>query len=213
MREGVIDLDAKARRAVKRVFATLKTSYPAWYEKHYGHEQAERLAKRIWITGVRPLTDAQVDRGLQRMVLDADFPPSLKEFIQLCRRVDGLPDARGAWGQALAGRYEHDAVRVAARLTGTYDLRRSRHDNKALFAQFERNYAIVLRRLENGEPLDGQVLTGISHDSQKSAADRAQEQAEQQLRHRIKAQGIPQDGAEARQALLARLGIGRSSPA
>ncbi|MDF5866940.1 hypothetical protein P4115_04470 [Pseudomonas aeruginosa] len=34
--ENLVELDAQARRAVKRVFATLKTSYPAWYEKHYG---------------------------------------------------------------------------------------------------------------------------------------------------------------------------------
>lgn len=197
-------LEARARSAVKRIFATLKTSYPAWYDKHYGQQQAEQLAKRVWMTGVRSLTDAQVDRGLQRMVLDADFPPSLKEFVSLCRRVDGLPDPAAAWHQALRQRYGHEAVKVAAKLTGQFDLHRAGYGDAGLRAEFERNYAIVVRRLENGEPLDGAILKGIGHDSQKTVAELADEHAEQHLQSRIAQQGIP-SGLAAREQLLASL--------
>lgn len=202
--DNVHALEARARSAVKRIFATLKTSYPAWYEKHYGQQQAEQLAKRVWMTGIRPLTDAQVDRGLQRMVLDADFPPSLKEFVSLCRRVDGLPDPAAAWHQALRGCYEHAAVKAAAKLTGQYDLHRAGYGDAGLRAEFERNYAIVVRRLENGEPLDGAILKGIGHDSQKTAIELADEHAEQHLQNRIEQQGIP-SGLAAREQLLASL--------
>ncbi|WP_168772452.1 replication protein P [Pseudomonas sp. A-1] len=210
---NVHDLEARARTAVKRVFATLKSSYPAWYERHYGDVRAESLAKRIWMTGIKSLTDVQVDRGLQRMVLDADYPPSLKEFVKLCLRIDGVPDAGTAWYQALRKHYGHEAVRVAAKLTGTYDLQRSGYGDVVLRAEFERNYAIVVRRLENGEPLDGAILKGICHDSQKSVLELADEHAEQQFQERLKQQGVPQAGQAARLALLAKLGIQRGEQA
>ncbi|WP_274603537.1 replication protein P, partial [Pseudomonas aeruginosa] len=141
--ENLVELDAQARRAVKRVFATLKTSYPAWYEKHYGERRAETLAKRVWLTGIKHLSDMQVDRGLQRMVLDQDFPPSLKEFLRLCRKIDGLPSAEGAWYEALEQRYSHKVVKVAAELTGLFELRRAQYGDKRLRAEFEHNYAVV----------------------------------------------------------------------
>ncbi|WP_312380518.1 replication protein P [Pseudomonas oryzihabitans] len=211
--ENLIDLDAQARRAVKRVFATLKTSYPAWYEKHYGHPDAERLAKRVWMTGVKTLTDEQVDRGLQRMVLDSDFPPSLKEFVRLCCKVDGLPTAADAWHQALAADYRFEAVKVAAKLTGTYELRRAGHGDVPLKAVFERNYAIVLRRMENGEPLGGKVPMALCHDGSKSPLDAANDDAERQLQERMRAQGIPNDPKQARAMLLAKMGIRRDNHA
>lgn len=204
--ENLVELDAQARRAVKRVFATLKTSYPAWYEKHYGERRAETLAKRVWLTGIKHLSDMQVDRGLQRMVLDQDFPPSLKEFLRLCRKIDGLPSAEGAWYEALEQRYSHKVVKVAAELTGLFELRRAQYGDKRLRAEFEHNYAVVVRRLEAGEPLDGKVAKAIGHDSQKSELQRADELAEQQLLHRMQAQGLDGlSGAQARELLLAKM--------
>ncbi|EPL5614580.1 replication protein P, partial [Pseudomonas aeruginosa] len=203
--ENLVELDAQARRAVKRVFATLKTSYPAWYEKHYGERRAETLAKRVWLTGIKHLSDMQVDRGLQRMVLDQDFPPSLKEFLRLCRKIDGLPSAEGAWYEALEQRYSHKVVKVAAELTGLFELRRAQYGDKRLRAEFEHNYAVVVRRLEAGEPLDGKVAKAIGLDSQKSELQRADELAEQQLLHRMQAQGLDGlSGAQARELLLAK---------
>ncbi|HFF2103933.1 replication protein P [Pseudomonas aeruginosa] len=204
--ENLVELDAQARRAVKRVFATLKTSYPAWYEKHYGERRAETLAKRVWLTGIKHLSDMQVDRGLQRMVLDQDFPPSLKEFLRLCRKIDGLPSAEGAWYEALEQRYSHKVVKVAAELTGLFELRRAQYGDKRLRAEFEHNYAVVVRRLEAGEPLDGKVAKAIGLDSQKSELQRADEFAEQQLLHRMQAQGLDGlSGAQARELLLAKM--------
>lgn len=127
----------------------------------------------------------------------------------MCLEIPGLPSAAAAWHQALQGRYAHVAVKVAAKLTGLFDLRQARLTDRSLQQIFDRNYQIVCRRLQNGEPLDGAVATGIGHDSQKSEAELAQEHAEQALHKRIEAQGIPRAGGEARKLLLASLGIAR----
>jgi hypothetical protein len=196
--DNVTPLNTQARKAVRRVFATLKTAYPAWYEKHFGIKQAETLAKRVWMTGIKSLTDAQVDRGLQRMVLDADYPPSLRDFVKLCRRVDGLPSVESAWYEALEQRYSHEVVKVASALTGTFELH---------------HYAIVIRRLENGEPLDGKVEMAIGFDAKRPPGKIQHDFSERQLRERIAQQGIPTSGAAARAQLMAKLHIGRDTHA
>lgn len=182
----------------------------------YGHRWTGSVGvsadqDHAWASVLGGLNGQQIANGLGQLVERADdWPPSAPEFRAMCLHVPGLPSAVAAWHQALEGRYQHEAVKVAARLTGTYELRQARLADHALQRIFERNYRIVCRRLQNGEPLDGAVAAGIGHDSQKTEAERAQEHAEQLLQARIEAQGIPTAGADARRLLLARMGLNRN---
>ena len=117
-----------------------------------------------------------------------------------------MPAAADAWMEALMGTASHEAVRIAANATGKFDLAKAKQDDKGLRERFERNYEIVLRRVQSGQPLGEQILAGIGHDSQKSEVERADELAEQQAQERIIQQGIPVDGASARQLLMAKFG-------
>lgn len=197
------------RRAVRRVFATLKTAFPAWYEKHYGNEKAEQLARRVWMTAIQELGDEAVNRGLQRMVLECKFPPSPSDFMDLCKRVDDLPTEAQAWDEALRGTYSHQAVKIAAEATSTFDLRAGTHNDKALKQRFERNYAIVMRRAQTGQPLEGRISKGIGHDSMRPREQVQLEHSRQEAEALVIAQGIPANPQSARAMLLAKLGIRR----
>lgn len=205
-------LEHQVRSAVRRVFATLKTAFPAWYEKHYGDERAEQLARRVWMTGIKDLGDEAVNRGLQRMVLECKFPPSPCDFLALCKRVDDMPPVEHAWHEALLGKYTHEAVRVAAEATGTFDLRQAKATDKALYQRFERNYAIVQRRAQNAQPLDGKIPTGIGHES-KTPRQVQLAASHQEARDLMTAQNIPTDPTAARALLLAKMGIRRDNHA
>ncbi len=61
----------------------------------------------------------------------------------------------------------------------------------------------MIRRAQEGEPLDGKILTGIGHDSQKTAFELANELADQQTQARILQQGIRLT-ASRRELLLAK---------
>jgi hypothetical protein len=199
------------RRAVGRIFATLKTVFPAWFEKHYGTKPAETMAKRIWLVATRDLTDAQVDRGLHRLVNDCTFPPCPKDFVTMARRVEGFPTPDQAWLEALSGKAKHEAVRIAASLTGHFDLCRADPGDLVLRKAFERNFEIIQRRAEAGQALDGSIPTGIGHDSQKSPAELTAEHCEQDLRRRLEAQQLDQiSGQACRAALMKSLGIKRA---
>ena len=107
------------------------------------------------------------------------------------------------------GVYSHEGVRVAANETGIFDLRSAKQEDKGLRQRFEHNYAVVIRRAQEGQPLDGKILTGIGHDSQKTAFELANELADQQVQAKIIQQGIPTDGKSARELLLAKMNIKR----
>ncbi|MBM5460266.1 hypothetical protein H8F21_22130 [Pseudomonas sp. P66] len=206
--DNVSPLEQQARRAVRRIFATLKITFPAWYEKHYGDEKAEAMARRVWLSSIDGVGDEAIDRGLRRLVVECKFPPAPCDFLELCRRVDDLPPVEHAWHEALQGKYTHEAVKVAAEATGTFDLRQAKATDKALYQRFERNYAIVQRRAQNAQPLDGKIPTGIGHES-KTPRQIQLAASHQEARDLMAAQNIPTDPKAARALLLAKMGIRR----
>lgn len=198
------------RSAVRRVFATLKTAFPAWYEKHYGDAKAEQLARRVWMSVIQELGDDAVNRGLHRMVQECKFPPSPSDFLDLCKQVNDLPSIQQAWDEALRGSYTHKAVKVAAEATSTFDLKTATHGDKALFQRFERNYAIVMRRAQTGQPLEGRIAKGIGSDSSRPREQVQLEHSRKEAEALVIAQGIPANPQSARAMLLAKMGIHRS---
>ena len=193
------------------MFATLKTAFPAWYEKHYGDAKAEQLARRVWMTVVKDLDDETVNAGLQRMVLECKFPPSPSDFMDLCRSASDLPSEAQAWDEALRGTYTHKAVRIAAEATSTFDLKSATHHDKTLKQRFERNYAIVMRRAQTGQPLEGRIAHGIGHDSTRPREQVQLEYSRKEAEALVVAQGIPANPQSARAMLLAKLGIRRDA--
>ncbi|MCB2251809.1 hypothetical protein KTQ74_07885 [Pseudomonas chlororaphis] len=209
--ENVTPIENQARQAVRRVFATLKTAFPAWYEKHYGDAKAEQMARRVWLTVLKDFGDDAINRGLHRMVQECKFPPAPSDFVDLCKRVDDLPTTAQAWDEALAGRYTHKAVKIAAEATSTFDLRTAKPTDKALYQRFERNYAIVMRRAQTGQPLEGRIAKGISHDSMRPREQIQLEHSRQEADRIVDVLDIPKDPKACRAMLLAKMGIRRET--
>ena len=186
----------------------------------YGHKWTSSFgevpkADHAWAKILGGLTGQQIANGLRRMIEVAaanagtgkeSWPPDATEFRAMCLHVQGLPTVDQAWTEALMGKYSHEAVKVAAEATSTFDLRSAKHSDKALFQRFERNYAIVQRRAQNAQPLDGKIAQGIEHDSGMKAQ---LARSHQEARDLVAAQNIPTDPKAARALLLAKLGIRR----
>ena len=197
---------------VNELFRRLRGIFPAWRQA-WPSTEALDAAKAEWIkefadANIRSLE--QIELGVQKCrKLSRPFAPSVGEFIGMCVAGPedfGMPTAAAAWMEALMGVYSHEGVRIAANETGIFDLRCAKQEDKGLRERFDRNYAVVIRRAQEGQPLDGKILTGIGHDSQKTAFDLANELADQQTQARILQQGIPADGKSARALLLAKFG-------
>lgn len=213
---GPVVVSLETAEVVNDLFRRLRGIFPAWRQA-WPSTEALAAAKEEWIKefaeeGIRTLE--QIEFGIQKCrKLSKPFAPSVGEFIAMCvpgPEDFGMPAPVDAWIEALMGTYSHEGVKVAAVATGLFDLRSAKQDDKGLRQRFDHNYTIVLRRAQAGQPLDGKILTGIGHDSQKSALELANEQAERDTQARITQQGIPADGAKARELLLAKFGKRRA---
>ena len=207
---GTVD-DATAE-VVERLFRQLQAIFPA-HKQAWPDDKALAAARRSWTKGFMVAgicTLEHIRFGIEQCRKSGSpFAPSIGQFIGWCTpgpEAYGMPSAADAWMEALMGTASHEAVRIAANATGKFDLAKAKQDDKAMRARFDRNYQIVLRRAQAGEPLAGKILTGIGHDSQKSVLQLAEELAEQQAQARIIQQGIPVDGASARELLMAKFG-------
>lgn len=167
----------------------------------------------VWGKVLAGLTGAQLAIGLGALVdrgEEFDWPPPANAFRALCLQVPGLPTEGEAWDQALRGEYQHEAVRIAAKATGTYDLKGAKLNDKGLRARFNRNYAIVRARAVMGKPLDGHIPEAIGHEV-KTPMQVQFAHSHQQARDLIMAQNLPMDAKQARQLLLAKMGIRREA--
>lgn len=212
-----IQVTPQTAEVVNDLFRRLRGIFPAWRQA-WPSTEALDAAKAEWIKefadeGIRTLE--QIEFGIQKCRKHKKpFAPSVGEFIAMCvpgPEDFGMPSAAGAWMEALMEAYSHEGVRIAAIATGLFDLRSAKQEDKGLRQRFDHNYAVVIRRAQEGQPLDGKILTGIGHDSQKTAFELANELADQQTQARILQQGIPADGKSARELLLAKMNIKRDA--
>lgn len=182
----------------------------------YGHRWTSSFGEladpnHSWATVLAGLDKFQLAAGMSALVergTEFDWPPPANVFRALCLQIPGFPSEAQAWIEALAGKYSHEAVRVAAEQTGLFELRTAKPSNKLVRQHFERNYAIVLRRAQNAQPLDGKIPMGISHDT-KTPRQVQLAASHQEARDLMAAQGIPNDPKAARALLLAKVGIRR----
>jgi len=183
----------------------------------YGHRWTANFGvladpNHSWASVLKGLNGTQIANGLNALVEkpdEFDWPPPANVFRAMCLQVPGMPSIKDAWTEALIGVYSHEGVRVAAEATSTFDLRVAKQGDKALFQRFERNYAIVMRRAQTGQPLEGRIAKGISHDSMRPAIQVQLEHSRNEVDRIVDVLEIPKDPKACRAMLLAKLKIRR----
>ncbi|WP_433886658.1 replication protein P [Pseudomonas vranovensis] len=205
---------------VNALFKELQAIFPAW-KQAWPDTESLRTAKRSWIKafiaeGINQLE--QIRFGVERCrSLGTDFAPSVGKFIKLCQPTPemlGIPSHDKAFREALenahpsrfGGRtWSHPAIRHAALQCEMHNLGDLAPDKAC--AIFGRAYDITIRLLVQGKPLED-IAIGIGHDGQKTDVELANERAERRQQQIMELQGIQSNGLSARQALLARFGLG-----
>lgn len=185
----------------------------------YGHRWTANFGvladpNHSWASVLKGLTGQQIANGLNALVEkpdEFDWPPPANVFRSMCLQVPGMPSIKDAWVEALMGVYSHEAVRVAAEATSTFDLRTAKQGDKALFQRFERNYAIVMRRAQTAQPLDGRIAAGIGHDAARPSQQIQLEHSRKEVDRIVETLEIPKDPKACRELLLAKMGIRRNA--
>ena len=156
------ELPPKSISIVNELFKDLKGICTAW-QHTFTDFSIEQAAKKQWSQALfenNIVNQVQIDVGMKKArKLAKPWFPSSGQFIERCKpNIEdyGLPPADQALRMVIDGKKkQHPALYVAARATGTWNLKNLPH--KSLFPMFERNYEIVCERVMNGEDLTGEI--------------------------------------------------------
>ncbi|GAD62043.1 replication protein P [Aquipseudomonas alcaligenes] len=210
---------------VNVLFAEMQLIKPLMFRSSWPTKERQEAAKAQYlaIREFRQLTDAQFRYGLDRLRATMKYPAAPSEFLALCRDPEpeaiGAPSLDEAYAQVL--RYETapaDLRDLSVMHPATYwAWRQLNHSiwRKLSADRHEKSFASAYKRAMKavlaGEhfPAAPKLLTGKGGGmcAEVAAVDATQEQ---RLQERMLQQGIP-GGADARQHLLASLGIKRGA--
>ena len=219
--------NAETARIVNTLFDELRSIFPAWRQA-WPNDEAESRAKRTWVKGFMRAgvtTLEQLRYGIEACrQMDTDFAPSVGKFVKLCVPTAedlGLPGDDAAWREAVRNcgnpdrhRWSHEAVQLAGRAVGWFNIRQSSVPEEVLRKRFDHAYFQLRRRASMGLPLE-EPRQGIEDQSEgreltPEQADRRGERVVQEL---MRAQGLNNvTGQQAREQLLAKLRIPRGGP-
>ncbi|MFJ2549534.1 replication protein P [Pseudomonas sp. NPDC087612] len=207
---------------VNALFKELQAIFPAW-KQAWPDNEALNAAKRSWVKAFIAAeinTLEQIRYGLLNCrQFGGDFAPSVGKFIKWCQPTPemlGIPSHDKAFREALENSHpsradnrvwSHPAVRHAALQCELHNLADQISEKASKI--FDRAYDITIRLLVQGKPLED-IAIGIGHDSQKSAAELAEEHASQKQARLLAVQQIPSGAAACRAQLMAKLNIKRA---
>ena len=158
---------------VNSLFKDLAATFPAWRSAFKTQEQF-LMTKKTWSkafieNGVNSME--QVQAGLKKARSSGEtFLPSVGQFVNWCKPTAedfGMPEVQAAYRESCRNashiqgnaaqwaKWSHDAVHVAAKATGYFDL--VGRPERETFPLFKRNYEIVLRRVMQGEDLSAEI--------------------------------------------------------
>lgn len=208
---------------INRLFREIRNARPAWRQA-WPTKEALASAKVTWVLalvegGVRDW-ERQVEVGLRRLRAEPnDFVPAPGKFVEWCSPTAeslGLQPVDRAYDEAC--RNAHPSYRGAATWSHSVTYHAAIDVGLDVLMQvsgaetwklFVRSYAVMVKRAMDGQALGEPVPLGLGHDSQKSAAELAEEHSLQQALRIREAQGLVATGAQARDMLLAKMRIKR----
>lgn len=161
-----------AASVINHLFSELQSCFPAWRQTFTCKADIDS-AKRVWARGLVEAgihSEQQLQWGLRKARRsESPFWPSVGQFINWCQPDPedfGLPTPESAFKEASRNshpahpasvdcKWTHAAVYVAARETGGYELANLPRDKS--WPLFKRAYNIAVRRVLEGEELDGEI--------------------------------------------------------
>lgn len=103
-----------------------------------------------WANALSCVSDQAMSDAFGRVALSGtEFPPSLPEFLAICARSSGLPDAGTAYTDACHHRWSHQVIYETAKRVGLFELRT--RQERDMMPKFREHYGAVCASWMRGE--------------------------------------------------------------
>lgn len=141
------------RKLIDLLFLRLDGIYGHLWTSRHANAKAWEITKDEWGSAL-----AGIDVSIIRNVLDElrnddrDYPPSLPQFLKLCRKHCGLPDMEKAYQMALRRDFSHPLTEMCYEKIGSWHFT---HDSeKDLRRKFKISYKEIVKQI----PLNQKML-------------------------------------------------------
>ncbi|AMO58137.1 hypothetical protein GZ77_20600 [Endozoicomonas montiporae] len=198
-------------------YGRVQAVYGSKFKSQFPSDEDVKLSKAEWAGQVMNLGKTDIDRGVDKLkallvAKDQDYLwvniPLIAALCQPKPEDYGMPNTEQAWEEAEQHchhvdkhRWSHEAVRVAGKRTGWFEIMGAVSDKRrqSLKDTFERHYRYLAGRVMDGKSLQtAQAL--LESDSNKkpvNPAERSAQYNDRKQRDAMKAQGINPAGGYA----------------
>ncbi|MCY0964823.1 replicative helicase loader/inhibitor [Parathalassolituus penaei] len=156
------------RDAINQIFALLRYNYHNQFTKAFPDLEAVKTGKRLWLNLLAEYPADVLLKAAERAVKECTWLPNVHEIIVRCDLASslGVPDSWNAYLEACRAptpkreqRWSHPIVYLAGKASDWFFL--ANNIEEVAYPVYERNYAILLRRLLAGEALDLPMEKGL----------------------------------------------------
>jgi len=154
--------------AINQIFELFRFNYHNQFLKAFPDLNTMNMAKRLWLRLLSEYSAEVMMHAAEKAVKESTFLPNVHEVLSRCdvAEVLGLPNVYSAYIEACRApspkkdfAWSHAAVYYAGRASDWYFLANT-PEEKA-FPVFQRNYDILLKRLQDGEELEIEIAKAI----------------------------------------------------
>lgn len=184
------------REAINQIFALFRFNYHNQFLKAFPDLETVKLAKQTWS---RLLVDFDANtmlKAAELVVKQQKFLPNVHDVLEACEQAQhivlGVPDPHAAYVEACRApspkaeyNWTHPSVYYAGRASGWFML--ANEPEQIAYPVFERNYALLLDRIRNGEELNIELPKAIPEKIERPLERKEQAQ---NLRDLIKSSGL-----------------------
>jgi len=177
------------KEAINQIFELFRFNYHNQFLKAFPDYDTLIMAKRLWSRLLMDYSGEVIMKAAEKAVKESSFLPNVHEVVARCdiAEVLGLPDVHAAYMEACRApspkkefNWSHPAVYYAGRASDWYFLANS-PEQKA-FPVFQRNYQILLQRIQAGETLELEIAKALPQESETPLDKQQQKQRLAELR-------------------------------
>ncbi|ASP38564.1 hypothetical protein CHH28_07695 [Bacterioplanes sanyensis] len=184
--------NVEQKEAINQVFELFRFNYHNQFLKAFPDYDTLIMGKRLWSRLLLEYSGEVIMRAAEKAVKDSKFLPTVHDVVSRCDRANvlGLPDVHAAYMEACRAPspkkeypWSHPAVYFAGRASDWFFLANS-PESKAL-PVFQRNYELLLERVQNGEQLDIDLPAALPQHSEVPLPKEEQQRRLQTLKQQL----------------------------
>ena len=178
--------------AISQLFTELELAYHNQFHKAYGDSRTLAMAKQLWLKMLAGFEPAAIVAAGRSAIAESEYLPTLHTLQRHCTALHSasLPQVREAFIEACMAQapysnvsWSHPIVYHCGKETG-WQFLRGEIEAKTL-PVFERNYAMLVARLQRGETLHTPLPQALPDPGKASLNDEQQREQLARLREEL----------------------------